>query len=466
MPVAPRQVQKNQVITVDVEDLAYGGLGVGRINGFVIFVKNGLPGDRVKARITRKKRSHAQAEIESLEKPSPHRIEEPPCPLFGTCGGCTWQNLPYDQQLHWKQRQVETTLKHLGGQHEFATRPIIGSPQQFRYRNKMEFSFGTDAESGRVTLGFHLPGRYDMILPVETCLLQPEPLDAMLPLLADYANRHGLTAYDQNTHQGFLRHAVIRYSHTTGESILTLLTTRGDLPEREALAQSLAQAVPGFKALLWGLNTGQADVARIESEQWVWGEPELIETVNGLTFRISPQSFFQTNTAGAEKLYSATVEMAQLGPRDIVFDAYCGTGSIGLHCAREAEKVVGVEVVTEAIWNARENAANNGIDNAIFIASPMARGLQLAQRAAGRSFSRVIIDPPRGGMDKRSLRGLMELRAPVFIYVSCNPATLARDLQTMSEAGYQIEEVQPVDLFPQTYHIETIVRMRRLDTSE
>jgi 23S rRNA (uracil1939-C5)-methyltransferase len=455
---------KNDTIQVEIDDLAYGGLGVGRLEGFVVFVEQALPGEIVTARIVKKKKNHAQAVIESIDRPSEHRVAEPPCPVFGACGGCAWQNFAYEQQTVWKQKQVADTLKHIGGLDSFELRPIVASPRPWRYRNKMEFTFGLD-DDGRQMLGFHRRGRFDQLLPIDACLIQPEPSDAILRLLTRYARERNLTVYDPRTHDGFLRQAVLRHSFTTGETILTLLTTRGDLPDRDGLAGRLAAEVPGFKGMLWGLNEGLADVARIDEELWRRGAPELIETVNGLTFAISPQSFFQTNTAAAELLYRHTAALADLGPADRLLDAYCGTGAIALHCARNGGRVVGVELVTEAIWDARANARANHIENATFIAAPMAQGLELAQRAAGGVFTHVIIDPPRGGMDKRSLRGLLDLRAPVFLYVSCNPATLARDLQTITEAGYKLDVVQPVDMFPHTFHIETIVRLR-LQTSQ
>lgn len=458
--VQAKQITKNAVLALEVEDLAFGGMGVARVDNFVVFVERGLPGDHVLARITRKKTSHAQARIESIERPSPHRISDPPCALFGLCGGCTWQNFPYEQQLIYKQRQVSDTIRRLGHQDGFEELPIIPSPEQWHYRNKMEYSFGTGRD-GRPILGFHIPGRFDQIFEVPRCHIHPKPYDAMLGILTEYVREKGLVSYDPRSHRGFLRYAVMRHSHTTGESILVLITNRGKLPDADELDRRLREGVPGLKGWLWGIHDGVADVARIGEVAGSWGKPELIETVNDLTFTVSPQSFFQTNTAGAQVLYSRAADFAQIGPNDRVLDAYCGGGAIGLHCAqRGARQVIGVESVKEAIWDARNNAARNGIPNTTFIAVPMPEGLKLATHAAGGSFTRVIIDPPRGGMDKKSLARLIALRAPVFIYVSCNPATLARDLQTICDGGYRVEVVQSVDMFPHTFHVETLVRLR------
>lgn len=451
-------IQKNSILSLEIESLAYGGAGLAKPEGFVVFVDRALPGDRVRARVTKKSANHAMAVIEAIERPSSSRIE-PPCAIFDHCGGCCWQGLKYEDQLQWKQRQVEETLRHIGGQNLPRVRPIIASPEIWNYRNKMEFTFG-EGPDGKAILGFHSAGRFDRIFEVPKCLIHPEPFDAVLGAITSFARRNNLSFYHPRFHRGFLRHAVIRHSRTTGGVVVVLITNAGNLGEPEALARELKAACPELQGFIWATNTGLADVATIEDEKFRWGDPVLMETVNGLTFAISPQSFFQTNTAGAEKLYAATVELAEVGAEDRVLDAYCGAGAIGLHCARSVLCVAGIETVREAVWDARANAERNGIRNASFIAAPIQEGMELARHAAGGRFSHVIIDPPRGGMDKKSLAMLIEQKAPVFVYVSCNPSTLARDLQTLGDAGYQVEAVQPVDMFPHTYHIETIVRMR------
>ncbi len=452
-------LKKNSSVTLDIEDLAYGGAGVGRVDGMVIFVDHAVPGDRVRARITKKAKNHAQAILEAIEKPSERRIEAP-CPLFGTCGGCAWQNLPYEDQLKWKQKQVADTLTHLGGLALPEIRPIIGSPEIWNYRNKMEYTFGS-APDGKTILGFHLPERYDRILEVPRCLIHPGSFDAILKTLGEFARAHGLSAYNQRTHQGFLRHAVLRHSKTTGGIVLVLITSEGEFPNPGGLAARLKEACPAFQGLVWGINRGVAEVAVIEERKFLWGDPILRETVNGLTFDISPEAFFQTNTAAAEILYQTVVEMAELSADDRILDAYCGAGAIALHCAHRAGKIVGVEISREAIWNARANARANGFSNALFISAPMSDGLALARSAVAGDFSRVIIDPPRGGMDKKSLAALISAQAPVFLYVSCNPSTLARDLRTIAEGGYSVDAVQPIDMFPHTHHIETIARLKK-----
>jgi 23S rRNA (uracil1939-C5)-methyltransferase len=505
-------VQKHQVVELEIEGLAYGGAGLGKIDGYVVFVRDALPGDRVRARIGRRKASYAQASIETLLRPSPLRIDAR-CPLHETCGGCVWQNLPYEEQLKAKASHVAEALEHIGGQQAPGLEPIEPSPRIWRYRNKMEFSFGSaksevrrakteNQEPGtenqepvpaQTILGFHVPGRFDRIFPVRSCLIQPEAFDAALGATADWARQCGLAPYDPRSHQGILRSLMLRHSETTGAWLACLLTKTVDMSERsrvEELAKALERSAPGFAGLLWGFNDGLADVCRMDrkaatirpggeersakcevrSAETENGEPDrlfLEEEIEGLRFRISPFSFFQTNTLGAGKLYATVREFAGLTGAEVLLDAYCGTGTIGLYCAPKAQRagsgpvarrVFGVEIDRQAVWDARSNARRNGLEHCVFLCAPLARGVELVQGAAGTRIDRVVIDPPRGGMDKRSLRRLVALRAPVFVYVSCNPATLSRDAATICKAGYRIERVRPIDMFPHTYHIETVIR--------
>jgi len=460
MAVPP--VQKDQVVELRIEALAYGGMGLARLDGYVVFVSDALPGDRVRARIRKRKANHAQATVEELIEPSPVRIPAD-CPLHGHCGGCVWQTLPYDEQLKVKERHVAEALEHIGGQAGLPLEPIAPSPRVWRYRNKMEFAFGAEADGGLI-LGFHLPGRFDRIFSVGACLIQPEPFDAALRAVEAWARRSGLAPYDPRSHRGILRNLALRRSETDGRWLAILVTQTTEVGGRlEELAGVLGAADAGFRGLLWGFNDAVADVVRIEREAGRVGDLWLEEQIEDLRFRISPFSFFQTNTLGAAALYRVAREFLDLSGRETVLDAYCGAGTIGIFCAGQAQRVFGVEIVTEAVWDARENASRNGLGNCVFIAAPLAQGLRLAQEAAGRDINRVVIDPPRGGMDKRSLKGLLGLRAPVFVYISCNPATLSRDVAAICEAGYRIARVKPIDLFPHTYHIETVIRFDRVD---
>jgi len=455
-PSFPAQsAKKDSVVDMRIDDLAYGGKSIGRIENLVIFVSHGVPGDRVRARITKRKKTFAEAEIEEILEPSPDRIDAP-CPLFGECGGCSWQNVPYAIQLEHKQRQAESLLERLGKARPERIEPIIASPRQWRYRNKTDFTFGSGAD-GRPIIGFHRPRRFADIIEVPACLLQPEPVDRLLGTMTEWVRQQGLMAYNPHGHGGFLRHFVVRHSVKTNEVLAVLLTSQGDLPDPEGLVASLREACPELKGFVWGTNVGVADVARQDTERWRWGKNYIEEELGGLRFRVSPLSFFQVNTPAAELLYAVIRGMLGDEAREMrLLDAYCGTGSIGLFCAERVGEIVGIEVLREAIWDARANARANGIGKCLFLAGEMRDALPLAAETG--SFGRLVMDPPRGGMDKRSLRGLLELRSPVMIYVSCNPSTLARDLVTITEAGYRPTVMQPVDLFPQTFHIEAVVR--------
>jgi 23S rRNA (uracil1939-C5)-methyltransferase len=454
----PERIQRNMVIeNLRIEDLAYGGRGIARFGEFVLFVLHAVPGDVVDVRVTHRKPRYAEAVIEKLREPSPDRIV-PPCPLFGTCGGCSWQNIPYSVQLVHKQRQALESLAHLGQAKCDTIRPIIASPDEWRYRNKMDYTFGSDTE-GRPILGFHLPGYFDRIFEVRRCLLQPESHDAIISTMSDWARAKGLSSYNPRNHRGLLRHLILRHSVLTGETVAVLLTNDGELPDPQDLVDTLRRAAPGLKGFVWGLNPGRADVALMAGEKWRWGEPWIEEQLGDRRFRISALSFFQVNTHAAKLLYDTIREfVGEDRSQHRMFDAYCGTGSIGIYCADRVKEVVGVEIIREAIWDARDNASRNGLNNCTFIAGEMRDSLPVALQMPGGRFGIVVVDPPRGGMDKRSLRGLLEIGAERIVYVSCNPSTLARDLVDIVEAGYRPSIVQPVDLFPQTFHIETVVR--------
>lgn len=456
--VKSKPCKKNMQIELEVMDLAYGGKGIARLEGFVIFITGAVPGDRVRARITKARKNHAEGVVEEILRPSRHRVT-PPCPLFDTCGGCTWQNLPYAMQLEHKEKQAAQTLEHLGSIAPEVVESIAPSPEQWRYRNKMDFTFGKN-QQGESILGFHYPGMFWKILDVEKCLLQPEPIDGILGAMRDFARSHGLTTYDQKKHTGFLRHLIVRHSTHEDAYAVLLITHAGDLPEKESLVEELRAACPKMQGFIWAENTAIADIARVERERWQWGRPVLHEKLGDHIFRVSPLAFFQVNTAGAEKLYAIVYDM--LGtppPRSRLLDAYCGAGTIGIFCADKFEEVVGIEISRDAIWDARENASRNNVQNATFLAGNMRTTLPLAHNLPGGDFQRVVLDPPRGGMDKKSLQGLIQIGAPVMVYVSCNPSTLARDLRILEDAGYRPARMQAVDLFPQTYHIETVVQL-------
>lgn len=462
-------VKKNEVVEVDVATLAFGGRGVARVENYVIFVEGGLPDERVKARVTRAKPNFAEAVVEEIIVPSPYRVV-PQCPLFGKCGGCKLQHLDYAAQCEQKQRQVAEVFAHLAGVPLPEIRHILPSPEPWRYRNKMEMAFGA-APDGSLAVGFHTPGDFRTILDVPACLLQPAAFDeivAFLRVRLEALRRldpERFAPYDPVTHQGFWRHLVMRHSWATDEILVAILTNDGDWPAFPDLAQEFLTRFPQCQGFTWGINRGVSDVARMEEKRHEIRRGWIEERLGERVYRISTFSFFQTNTRGARLLYDAVKEFSELTGNERVLDAYCGTGSIGIYLADRAKEVVGIELVREAVWDARYNAQRNGLANCTFLAGEMRDVLPTLSHTVGARFDRVIVDPPRGGMDKRSLKLLIGIGAPLLIYVSCNPATLARDAATLVAAGYAPELAQPVDLFPHTPHVECVVKFRKRSPS-
>lgn len=460
------EIKKGMTLELEVTGVAFGGRGIAREGGMVIFVEGAIPGDRVQARITRRKPQFAEADTLAVMRPSEQR-REPPCPVFGICGGCKWQHFDYAGQLVAKQEHVADALRQIAKIHNFEMRPIIASPSIWNYRNKMEFSFGADEATGRIIAGFHRAGDFRRIVHTgPVCLIQPpgmaEVLDWMEQRLNEEAEREGpgFRVYVQQRHDGFLRHLVLRYSHTTGQFLVAILSATGKWAGVEQFARDLMARFPACNGFQWGTTDSLSDVARMEKLKFSAGENTIEETLGEFKFRVSTFSFFQTNTAGATLLYDVAREFAELTGDETVLDAYCGTGTIGIYLSRQARQVVGIELVRDAVWDARHNAGENGAENCTFLAGEMRDVLPNVPSMIGRPFDRVIVDPPRGGMDKKSLKLLLGIRAPVLVYVSCNPATLARDAAVLVESGYIPEVVQPVDMFPHTYHVESVIKFR------
>ncbi|GAB4318258.1 MAG: 23S rRNA (uracil(1939)-C(5))-methyltransferase RlmD [Candidatus Sumerlaeia bacterium] len=450
----------SRYLDLTIDSLSYGGRGVGRHNGLVVFVEGAAPGDRLRVRIVNRKKTYLEGTAVEILEPSPHRVEPPPGEP-SAFGGCTWHFIAYEEQLRQKRRIVADALERIAGAGEVDVQPTRPSPDLWRYRNKIEMTFGSDPD-GRVVLGFHQPGSFDRVYDVPVCLLAPETFDRLTAVLRAWANRHGLPAYDPRSHEGLLRHAILRRAAATGETLLILLTNAADtLPGLDELLDALRAACPELVSFTWGVNSGRADFARVERVAWQWGDGYLMERLGGLRFRVSGTSFFQTNSRGAEVLYDEIREQAELTGRETLLDAYCGTGAIGLFLAGGCGRVVGIDEHQLSIWDARANARLNGFDHCTFLAGPMRRTLDLLGAAAPGGADRLVVDPPRGGMDKASLRQLLALKVPVFLYVSCNPTTMSRDVQAILEAGYRLERVQPVDLFPHTYHVETVAKFRK-----
>ena len=454
------KARRGDLVSVAVTDLAFGGEGVGRTEGFVVFVPGGVPGDRVDVRLREVRARFARGTIEAVREPSSLRVE-PPCPYFGRCGGCRLQHVRYEAQLEFKQRQVAdclTRLGSLGPAADLPLFPIIGAPEVYGYRNKMEFTFAE--VDGQPVVGLHEAERYDAILDVERCLLQSDALNAVLGEVRGFVRECGWSVYRQESEEGLLRFLMLREGKATGEVMVNLVTAAPDAPTARALADRLRARCPQVASVVLNVNPKKAAVAVGVEEHPIAGEETIRERLGALEFSISANSFFQTNTRQAERLFGIVTDYAALSGPETVLDLYSGTGAISLLLARRARHVYGVELVTAAIEDAARNARANGITNCTFLPGEVRHVLPELVRQ-GIHADVVVADPPRAGFHPKALRGLVALAAPRLVYVSCNPATLARDLQTLVGGGYRLTAVQPIDMFPHTPHIEVVARLER-----
>jgi 23S rRNA (uracil1939-C5)-methyltransferase len=496
--------QRGQSLSVTIDDLAFGGEGVGRIDGYVIFVRGGIPGDRLQVRLDQARARFGRASVEAILTPSPHRVEAP-CQYFGRCGGCRLQHVDYAAQLSFKSKQVADALERLGGLPPIEVRPILAAPETYGYRNKMEFtvarerpsrissqdaaqepegaarrglsgiSSGDAAEEPQATraarrglsnsliVGLHEAERYDRVLAVDRCLLQSERMNALLDEARRFFVERGLTAYEQDSGEGLLRFLMLREGQRTDEAMVNVVTSSPAVSELEPLAGRLAARVKETASVVMNVNPKKASVAVGVEEHLLGGRDHIRESVGGLTFQVSANSFFQTNTAQAERLFAIVLEAAALTGDETVFDLYAGTGAISLLLARRSRWVYGVEVAQAAVADAARNAAANGIANCTFLAGEV-RFVLPQLIAQGVRAEVVVADPPRAGFHPKALSALAHLAPARIIYVSCNPATLARDLGDLARAGYRVEWVQPVDMFPHTPHIEAVARVERTRT--
>jgi 23S rRNA (uracil1939-C5)-methyltransferase len=449
-------VTKGEELELRVDSLAYGGNGVARLNGFVVFVRRGLPGDLVRARVTKVKRGFAEALATEVLEPSDRRVEAP-CAHYPACGGCRFQDLAYEEQAAAKEAQVRDALTRLGGVAEPPLEPIVPAASQFHYRNKLEYSF-TRTPSGPA-LGFHKAGRWDEVLEVERCWLTTDLGNAIRDAVRDWAREEGLEAYSQADGSGYLRHLVVREGRNTGQALVQLVTAPGEKFEAGYLVEVLRR-FPEVRSIHWAINDSPAEVTNLPT-RLLWGDEAIEELLLGLRVRVRPNAFLQTNTEMAEVLYRLAIEYAGLTGEQTVYDLYCGTGTIGLAMAAHALTVWGVDISEESIACALENMDLNGVTNAAFYAGNVSQSLEeLAERAGPPDL--VVVDPPRAGLAGKALRRMARLEAARIVYVSCNPTTLAGDLKALrGEWGYELVRARPVDMFPHTPHVETVALLER-----
>jgi 23S rRNA (uracil1939-C5)-methyltransferase len=436
-------------LQLTIDSLAFGGAGVARLDGYVVFVADAVPGDRVLASVTKSKRAYAEARATDIVEPSAQRI-----PPAANHPGAPWQVLPYERQLEVKQEQVQEALTRLGRLEHFTLEPIVPAVEPWRYRNKLEYSFGAD-EHGRLICGFHVPGRWDQVVEVTDCLLASEQANAARERVVQWCRTAGLAPYDRRSGEGFLRNLVVREGRRTGQLQVRLVTGAGRL-DRDGCSRA-AQPADG---VLWTRTDALAETTQHGQTELLSGTDRLEEEIGGLRVRIAPEAFFQTNTEMADQLYGLASEYAELSGFERVYDLYCGIGTIGLLVSPRAAEVWGLELQEDAIANAIDNARLNEIDNARFFAGDVRLALRELTARAGNPDV-VIVDPPRAGLSQKVVRRVIEASPRRIVYVSCNPTTLAPNAAQLTEAGYRLIRVRPVDMFPQTPHIECVAVLER-----
>jgi 23S rRNA (uracil1939-C5)-methyltransferase len=440
--------ERGTELELTVDALAYGGNGVARLEGYVVFVSGAVPGDRVRAVVTKRKRAYAEARTLEVLEPSAERI----APLADH-PGAPWQVLPYERQLAVKQQQVRDALARIGHLDGYVLDEIVPAVAQWRYRNKLEYSFGT-GDDGTLVCGFHAPGSWHEIVPVEDCLLASERSNAVRDQVLAWCREQGLEAFDRRTHTGMLRNLVVREGRRTGQLQVRLVTGPGELD-----GMSLAAAVD-CDGLMWTRTDALAETTQGGVTEIVAGMPALQEELCGLRFSISPHAFFQTNTEMAERLYGIAGQLAGLQGWERVYDLYCGIGTVGLSLAARAGEVWGLELVEPAVADAIANARRNEIDNARFFAGDVRLALRELVEQASRPDV-MVVDPPRAGLSQKIVRRIIEAAPRRIVYISCNPTTLAPNAAQLVEAGYALRRVAPVDMFPQTPHIECVALLER-----
>ena len=474
-------MRKNKPVTilekVTIEDYAAEGKSLARVNGKVIFVEAAVPGDVVDIQLQKNKADWGEGFVKKFHSYSSLRVA-PFCSHFGVCGGCQWQMLPYEQQLVYKHQQVVDNLTRIAKIPLPMIPPILGAPETQGYRNKVEYTFATEKfipfedfkamkEAGIEPVkspgagGFHARGFFEKVVEIDTCYLQSEPTNLMRKAVVNFALEHKMPFYNIKQHQGWLRNMFVRNT-TQGEWMVNIILGYEAPTEREALLKLLLKQFPQITTLLYTINTKRNDSMQDLVPQVYHGTGYITEKLENFSFKISPKSFFQTNSKQAERLYQVTRDFAELTGKEIVYDLYCGTGSIGIFCSQNAKKIIGVEFVADAIEDAKENAQLNQLKDTAFFAGDV---IDICNDAFFETHGKpdvVITDPPRAGMHEKLVKKLLDMEAPLMVYVSCNPATQARDLSLLSEK-YTVTKIQPVDMFPHTLHIENVVQLKRTD---
>ena len=451
-------LSKNKEYVVDIVDIGQGGVGIGKYEGFTVFVEGGLIQDKVKVRINKSKKNYAVGDIVEIIEKSPFRVDRICSDDLKDCGGCQIQELDYNKQLELKTNEVKQVISRIGKLENVKIHETIGMQSPCRYRNKAQFPIQNI--NGSTAIGFYKKKSHDVI-PTDMCVIQHDINDKIIKIIKTYIQAYNVSIYNESTHTGVLRHLVTKVGFTTNEVMVVLVANGTNLPHLNELASVLKENIPGFKTLVLNVNKAKTNVILGKENKVIYGNGKINDYIGDLVFEISPLSFFQVNPVQTEVLYNKALEYAELKENDTVFDIYCGIGSISLFLAQKATKVYGIEIVEDAIKDAKINAKLNNLNNVEFYVGK-AEEVVPKMYSEGKTANVVVVDPPRKGCDEKVLDTIVSMKPDRVVYVSCNPSTLARDLAYLDERGYKCVEIQPVDMFPHTMHVETVAKLRRI----
>lgn len=466
-------IEKNDIVRLTISDIGTDGEGIGKVDGYTLFVKDAVIGDTITARVIKLKKNYGYGRLMEVIEPSKDRVE-PVCPVARQCGGCQIQQMSYDAQLDFKRKLVEGNLRRIGGFSDIDVLPVIGMDEPYHYRNKAQYPVGCD-KNGNVVIGFYA-GRTHCIIDNQDCAIGARENAKILTAIRDYINENKVSVYDENTGKGAVRHILIRKGYHTGQVMVCIVVNGESLPHEDRLVAKLTglefyngndgkldsvkgQAVPNISSVMININRENTNVILGDRCRTLWGKDYIEDSINGITFQISPLSFYQVNPVQTEKLYGKALEFAGLTGDEVVWDMYCGIGTISLIMATRAKKVYGVEIVPAAIENAKNNASINGLGNAEFY---VGKSEEIAPKLAeqGAVPDVIVVDPPRKGCDEALLDTIVKMQPERVVYVSCDSATLARDLKYLAARGYEVKTVQPVDQFCHTVHVESVILMQ------
>lgn len=448
-------MKKNDCFTVKIEDMTTDGDGIGKVDGFPLFIKDTVVGDEVEIKVIKVKKTYGYGRMMRILVPSPFRVD-PPCPVARQCGGCQLQAMAYEKQLELKQKKVKENLVRIGGLADVKVEPVIGMEDPFRYRNKTQVPFGKNKE-GKIVAGFYA-GRTHTIIDQEDCLLAQPVCRDIIHITKGFLKEFGIEPYDEQSHKGLVRHLLIRNGYFTGQVMVCVIINGTKLPHQEEFIRRMCE-IPGMTSISLNINRERTNVIMGKQMVWLYGTPYIEDKIGDITYQISPLSFFQVNPLQTKKLYDTALSFAGLTGNETVWDLYCGIGTISLFLARHAKMVYGVEIVEPAIQDARKNAQANGISNVQFFVGKVEEVLPKKYEEEAVKADVIVVDPPRKGCDETLLQTITAMLPKRIVYVSCDSATLARDLKYLTEKGYEVKKVQPVEMFAMGGHVETVVQM-------